>query len=138
MVDDGAGAGGAIDARLADGGRILHPDPLAAFIFPEIVERAIACGVVALTAEEPKISAGVGPSGGTPARAGNIGGGSNALGSINAGLIDDVCAAHPGPYASFEFPQVVQCVWAARGIEVKSAEKPEIARAIEPPATVAG
>ena len=78
----------AVDARLANRGRTLHPDPLTAPIFPEIAERAIARGVVALTAEEQEISAGVGPSGGTPARAGNIGSGSNALGSIDAGLID--------------------------------------------------
>src|SRR5208282_5201209 len=130
-VDYGAGHE-AIDARLADGGGTLYPNPLAALIFPEITERAIARGIVALSAVEPEISGGVGPSSGIPARTGNIGGGTNALHTIITGLIDDVGAAHPGPLARFELPQIVQSVRFALGIEVESTEEPEIPRRIEP------
>src|SRR5260370_13159623 len=89
-------------------------------------EGALAGGIVAFSAEDPEISAEVGPSGGTPARTRNIGGRSNALSSINAGLIDDVGAAHPGPYARFELPQVVQSVRIALRIEIESTKQPEI------------
>ena len=127
-----AGARRTIYPRSADGGRTLYPNPLAASISPEIAQRTIACGVLPLSAKQPEISNGVGPSGGTPPRTGNICGRNDALGSIDSGLIDDVSAALPGPLAPTELPQVVQRGWAARGIEIESTEKPEIACGIGP------
>src|SRR5260370_32824264 len=85
-VDDGAG-GEAINAPLANRGGAFRPDPLAAFILPDIAERAIAGGIVALSAQHPEISAEVGPSGGTPTRTRNVGGSSKAPRSHNPGLL---------------------------------------------------
>src|SRR6267378_5229717 len=122
----------AIDTRLADRARTPHPDPLAARIDPEIAQRAVSGRVESLPAEEPEISVSVGPGGGTPARTGNIRSGTHTQGAINSGLIDDVCATHPRPLIRFELPQVVQRGWAARGIEIESTDKPEIACGIGP------
>src|SRR5437773_992967 len=100
-------------------------------ISPQVAEQPVAVcpsGIEAFSAEDPKISTLVSPRAGTPARPGNIGGGGSTLNSINAGLIDDIGAAHPGPLARFELPEVIQRGGVALGIEVKSTEDPEIPR----------
>src|SRR5258707_6036777 len=51
-VDDGAG-GEAINAPLANRGGGFRPDPLAAFILPDIAERAISRWIVDLFAGDP-------------------------------------------------------------------------------------
>src|SRR5579862_3025362 len=86
-VARGCFAEGSVNSRLIDEIRPAHPRPLAATIFPEIVEIAAAGGGCAESAEEPEVAGGIGPLHGPGSSGGNISGRSRAFGSVNCGFI---------------------------------------------------
>ena len=121
-----------------------HPRPLVRgrIELPKVVEIASrAVGIGSIAAEEPEISAVVGPARTELASSGNISGGGRSQRAVHAGLAGRdaitpfrAASVHPAPQirGRIELPKVVEIARIAVGIEATAAEEPEITAGIAP------
>src|SRR5208337_2703820 len=111
-----------------------HQCPVAAVIFPEVVEIVICprSGTVHSSAKKPKRTASVGPGGRTIPRSGLIRPLGYTLITVHSGLIDNVRSTYPRPIAAVEFPEIIQISQIPIDVISVSAEQPQGALFVDP------